>query len=925
MRVYDSQGLQKQNQVTATTADGFNRIAAGTVTAAMTQTVFFADSNGVSFGLNTGANSTVVTASHNAITSQSNQTLGLYASSNTTGQSSSSTFNATSVHFVGAGVASVGYSAGSVIVSVPAGGGAADGFNRIAAGTVTAATLQTVVFSDSNGISFGLGTGANSTVLTASHNALTSQSNQAISGSNGSFTFQTVTFGNLNGLSFYSSNGSMVGSYTVPTQSVQTLGIYHTGNTTGESSSSTYDARSLTVRGDGIVSVGWSNSSLRVSAVQTTQPAIGSISVLGNTAGNTSAGSGSLILAGGTNITLSGATAAGAMTLSVVGGAGAGGVAISAGANSQNTGTVIFSNSNGITFGLSNDGMMTASYTVPTQTNQTLGIYATGNTTGESSSSTYDARSITVRGDGIVSIGWSNSSLRISASQSVQTQNMVSVQGSTGAISFGNANGITFGFNASTITASHNGITSQTNQTGGIYFVGNTTGQSSSSTYDARTLSIDGAGMVSVGWSNSTVRISATQSNQTLGLYFTSNTTQSSSGTQDARSLTFHGAGIASVGYSNGSVVVSVPAGGGAGDGVNIIAAGTQTANTTGTVVFSNSNGVSFGMSNSSVVTAEISQATLSNSNNVSFGIAAGVITATATLAGNIYAVSNTTLSSSMTVDLRTVSFAGAGAVSVGASNGTVVVSAPAPLTVSMWPDFPQPLASSSMYTGSTTTTAGGSRSAISIYLAPIIVNNLVTFNRVEMLVSQANTVAGTGSHTNCYMAALYTLNAGTALSLVSSFHWAAQMSQNSVTAQTIRWYYDTNSNANSTAVNGNNTLTAVTGIKNILLSRGTMSLAAGEYVLAVAHSRSTAGVAMFQNDSLYFVSASQTTGWGSPFGSNTFQGPYGILGGIVSTTVSSNAAHVNIMPSSIHTSAVTNTGGSASWRIPTMRLVSFP
>lgn len=97
------------------------------------------------------------------------------------------------------------------------------------------------------------------------------------------------------------------------------------------------------------------------------------------------------------------------------------------------------------------------------------------------------------------------------------------------------------------------------------------------------------------------------QSNQTIGGYAVSNTTQSTSGTIDARSLSFHGAGIASVGISNGSVIISVPAGG-AGDGYNILAAGTQTANTTGTVVFSNSNGVSFGMSNNSVITASIYQ-----------------------------------------------------------------------------------------------------------------------------------------------------------------------------------------------------------------------------------------------------------------------------------------------------------------------------
>lgn len=45
---------------------------------------------------------------------------------------------------------------------------------------------------------------------------LTSQTVQpvAVSGSNGSFAFSTLSFGNLNGLSFYTSNGSIVGSYT---------------------------------------------------------------------------------------------------------------------------------------------------------------------------------------------------------------------------------------------------------------------------------------------------------------------------------------------------------------------------------------------------------------------------------------------------------------------------------------------------------------------------------------------------------------------------------------------------------------------------------------------------------------------------------------------------------------------------------------
>lgn len=62
---------------------------------------------------------------------------------------------------------------------------------------------------------------------------------------------------------------------------------------------------------------------------------------------------------------------------------------------------------------------------------------------------------------------------------------------------------------------------------------------------------------------------------------------------------------------SNGlTISLTGNTGGGAGDGYNILAAGTQTAHTTGSVVFSNSNSVSFGMNNSSVITASFSQST---------------------------------------------------------------------------------------------------------------------------------------------------------------------------------------------------------------------------------------------------------------------------------------------------------------------------
>ena len=96
----------------------------------------------------------------------------------------------------------------------------ADGYNWIAAGSQSANTTGYVSFADSNGITFGM---SDNSVVTASHNGfvsssqltntfITTQANQALSASNGSFTFETATFGNLNNISFYTTNGSIVAS-----------------------------------------------------------------------------------------------------------------------------------------------------------------------------------------------------------------------------------------------------------------------------------------------------------------------------------------------------------------------------------------------------------------------------------------------------------------------------------------------------------------------------------------------------------------------------------------------------------------------------------------------------------------------------------------------------------------------------------------
>ncbi len=164
------------------------------------QTASFANSNGVSFSTGTQG----IFASHNGLTTQTNQSGNLSATGNTLGTNSvSATYNATGVIFAGSGVASVGVSNGSVVISVPAGGGGITAVN-LSAGT-TSNNLTAFTLSNSNNVSFGL----NGSVITASASVATSLSNINVSAGTTSQNLSAVTFSNLNGVSF-GLNGSVV-------------------------------------------------------------------------------------------------------------------------------------------------------------------------------------------------------------------------------------------------------------------------------------------------------------------------------------------------------------------------------------------------------------------------------------------------------------------------------------------------------------------------------------------------------------------------------------------------------------------------------------------------------------------------------------------------------------------------------------------
>jgi len=630
-----------------TGADGFNRISAGTQLAGTLNTIKFADSNGISFGM---SGSTQITAS---------------------------------------------YTVPSVVGLISA--------INVSAGT-TSNNVSAFQFADGNGISFGL----NGSTITATvgTNYLTSQSNQAFSASGGSSAFQTLNFANSNGFTFSNSNGSVIGSYTVPNvpaQTNQTVGLYALGNTT-QNSSTTLDARTISFNGLGAATVGFSNGSVQFSVpVQTNQSAIKGLgaSNTGNTAGNTGLSTGvDWVLAGSNNITISQSTVGGGPNTLWVSGAnaGGGGIGIQVSDTTYTNGTVTLQNANGITFGSSGAGGVSASYTVPSTAGLISAVNVSAGTTSNNLSAmtfsnlngvTFGLNGSVVTAS-VAAVGGAQTGISgIANSETTYTSGTVSYS-ALGALTIRSTTGQQFQFS----------VNSQTNQSGGVYALGNTTGQSSSSTFDARTFSINGGGAVSVGWSNSSLLISApntiAQTNQTVGLYALGNTTQNSSTTMDARTLSFNALGAATMGYSNGSIQVSVPTqtaqtvglyassqttgqsssstvdarsislvgagnisvglsagsfiisqtGGGGGAGIS---AGTQSVNT-GTVVFSNSNNVSFGMSGSSRVTASA--------------------------AVNLYGLGNTTQNSSTVLDIQSISLNGLGMITVGYSNGSVQLSA---------------------------------------------------------------------------------------------------------------------------------------------------------------------------------------------------------------------------------------------------------
>lgn len=314
-------------------------------------------------------------------------------------------------------------------------------------------------------------------------------------------------------------------------------------------------------------------------------------------------------------------------------------------------------------------------------------------------------------------------------------------------------------------------------------------------------------------------------------------------------------------------------------------------------------------------VTASISSGymTLAGGNNITLSQNGNAITISAGAGGGGgVAIAGGT----STATNGTVIFSNANGVSFGLNNGTMTASAAGGggggVTVSHWPPSPVGLVSLSNYTGAT---GAGTNITASFHVAPLQLEQAVSFSRANIVGSFA-TVAGTGSVSIARMLGIYTLNGGTALSLSTSFMFRHEISQSSVTAQSHRWYWGTNSTSNSSSAGGNISAN-YTGYRvlPVYVSGGGMVLSAGQYYIAFAQTNRSSGANIMPAASIMYISQSQSS-LGGQLGSAATIQPFTLIGQFSSTTAVGNFT-TPFMPVSINTTAITGTGGSSQWKWP--------
>ena len=759
-----------------------------------------------------------------------------------------STLSGSNIVFQGAGALTLSGNADTLVFSAPAQSVQTQGAVSVQGST------GAIVFSNSNNVTFG----GNASTITASasfNQTVQTQGSVQVQGSSGA-----ISFANGNGITFGGNASTITAS--------------HNGLTTARASNDAIGLNTALTANGVAWTVNSSGLSLNVPAFLTTaaqsdhshgNPTLALTNLSGTTASNSAGLTLSLSAAapgggGGPAISAAGGSGstgtivfsnsngvsfgwnAGTITATVEPGAAAGIAAVAAGTQQGTSGTVTFVNSNGITFGMSGSSQITASHnglTTARASNDAIGLNSaftagplamTINSSGLSLNAASAAGTSTGFGGNLLSASmthntaglnlsmnhpaWLTTAAQSNHSHGNPTLALTNLSGTTAS----NSAGLTLSLSA----AAPGGAASVT-----MYATGNTT-QSSTGTQALSSMIVQGTGGVSAGISNGSIVISgptltslsvtgalsASSNGSTISLgvgtvtaSVIGNTTQTSSGTVNLNGLVVSGAGGLSAGISAGTLILSGAAGGGGG-GVGI-SAGTQSVST-GTMVFSNSNGITFGMSGSSRITASydstryagtgttfaganISASMTLNSNglNLSASVAAPGAAAEnnainllgANTAGNTTATGSTIGWSGLNLTLSgtnasqvvisapaTSSLVATGIISLSTNGSTISIGAPAG-TATMWQPFNEAM-----------NVAGQQGNAI-MHFAPLptpapAALGEVQINRLCIPLVLSNSTNSSGTVTLSYSFGLYTKNASTlSLAFSTSYTTAATFS----------------------------------------------------------------------------------------------------------------------------------------------------